>query len=161
MSTLLTALRALVFMAGFALLWGWAAWSVRSFDRSFGVALPAGAQAPGIILMAIGGALALLCAGAFVLRGRGTPAPFDAPREFVAAGPYQRVRNPMYIGGLAVLIGFGLWERSLSIVIFSLAWFVAAHLFVVGYEEPSLKRKFGATYEQYCRRTPRWIPKLG
>ncbi|HYM11935.1 MAG TPA: isoprenylcysteine carboxylmethyltransferase family protein [Bryobacterales bacterium] len=160
MSTLFTALRALIFGTGFVLFWGWAAWSVRSFDRSFGVALPGWAAPLGIVLMAVGGALALTCVGAFVVRGRGTPAPFDAPREFVAAGPYKRVRNPMYIGGLAVLLGFGLSEGSPSIVIFALLWLVAAHLFVAGYEEPSLQRKFGLTYAQYCRRTPRWLPKL-
>ena len=58
--------------------------------------------------------------GIFVVRGRGTPAVFDAPREFVVVGPYKYVRNPMYIGALTLLIGFGLYQHSISILVFSL-----------------------------------------
>ncbi len=159
MKTLFIALRSLVYMAGFVLLWGWIALGVRSFDRSLGVSLPAWAAILGIIFMVAGGILALICAGVFIARGRGTPAPFDAPREFVALGPYKYVRNPMYIGAWIVLIGFGLYQQSVSILLFCLVWPVLVHLFVVYFEEPNLENQFGATYQNYCKAVPRWIPR--
>jgi hypothetical protein len=74
-------------MSGFLLLWGWVALRVRVFDRSIGISLPAGTGTLGLILMVVGGMLALTCAGVFVIQGQGTPAPFNAPRQFVALGP--------------------------------------------------------------------------
>jgi len=159
MRLLFDALRALVYATGFVWLWSWVALGVRGYDRSLGIALPAWTATPGIALMAVGGIIALLCVGTFVVRGRGTPAPFDAPRQFVAVGPYRYVRNPMYIGGLTVLVGFGLYLRSPAILFFCLAWIFLAHMFVIFYEEPHLREKFGAAYEGYCSRVPRWIPR--
>jgi protein-S-isoprenylcysteine O-methyltransferase Ste14 len=158
MRTFFVALRAALYATGFVFLWGWVALSVRTYDRSLGIALPAWTATLGIFFMVAGGALALLCVGVFVERGRGTPAPFDAPRQFVATGPYRYVRNPMYVGGLTLLTGFGLYERSVSILLLCLLFLLAAHLFVLFYEEPTLRRQFGATYERYCESVPRWIP---
>ncbi len=160
MKTLFIAVKALSFMTGFVFLWGWVALRLRVWDRALGIPLPAWTTVPGILLMAAGGILALTCVGTFVVRGRGTPAPFDAPVEFVAVGPYKHVRNPMYIGGLTVLLGFGLYEHSPSILLFGLPWILLAHLIVMLYEEPILRRKFSATYEAYCKEVPRWIPKF-
>jgi protein-S-isoprenylcysteine O-methyltransferase Ste14 len=70
-----------------------------------------------------------------VAQGQGTPAPFDAPRNFVAIGPYRCVRNPTYIGALTVLVGFGLYEYSVSILLLCLVVFALVHLFIVVYEE--------------------------
>ncbi len=159
MKTLFIALRALIYMTGFVFLWAWIAMSVRAHDQGFGAALPAWMEIPGIVLMALGGIIALVCAGFFIVQGKGTPAVFDAPREFVAAGLYRYVRNPMYIGGLILLIGFGLLQRSISILLLSLAFFSLVHLFVVFYEEPNLKTRFGANYKLYCQAVRRWIPR--
>lgn len=159
MRKLLVALRALLYMSGFVLLWGWLALSVRRYDRSLRLTLPAWTTAPGVTLIVLGGILALTCVGTFVARGRGTPAPFDAPRDFVVAGPYKYVRNPMYIGGLTALIGFALIQRSLSMLLFSTIWLLIAHLFVLYYEERALRGKFGRQYEGYCKSVPRWIPR--
>ncbi len=158
--TLFVALRALVYVTGFVLLWGWVALRVRAYDRSLGVALPTWMEIPGIVLAALGAAIALACVGTFVVRGRGTPAPFDAPREFVAAGPYKYVRNPMYIGALAALIGFGLYLHSVWTLLLCLALFLFVHLFVLFYEEPTLREQFGATYQNYCETVRRWIPSV-
>jgi protein-S-isoprenylcysteine O-methyltransferase Ste14 len=158
MKTLFIALRSLIYMAVFFALWGWAALSVRVFDPLLGIALPRWTVMAGIVLMIPGAVLGLWCPGEFIMHGRGTPAPFDAPREFVAAGPYRFVRNPMYVGGVAFLAGFGLYARSVSILILAVALFGMAHLFVVFYEEPALKKSFGTTYEAYRRRVHRWIP---
>src|SRR5437879_9548247 len=108
--------------------------------------------------MSVGGLLALTCAAVFIARGRGTPAPFDPPEEFVAAGPYKYVRNPMYIGALVLLIGFGLYLHSISILLLSLVVFLLVDLFLVYFGEPHLGRKFAATYEAYCTAARRWVP---
>jgi protein-S-isoprenylcysteine O-methyltransferase Ste14 len=160
MKTLFLALRSAIYMSGFLLFFGWIALLVRTFDRSLGVSLPAAAEIPGAILLVAGATLGLACAGVFISRGRGTPAIFDAPRVFVAIGPYKYVRNPMYIGGLILLIGFGLYERSISILFLALLLFPLVHLFVLFYEESTLTRKFGSSYQEYRGAVRRWIPRL-
>jgi protein-S-isoprenylcysteine O-methyltransferase Ste14 len=159
MKTLFIALRAAIFGTGFIFLWGWVALSLRNrYDITLGIGLSEWTRALGITLMAAGGTLAFACVATFVARGEGTPAPFDPPRKFVAAGPYRFVRNPMYIGGFIVLFGFGLYERSAAILLFALPWLLAAHLFVILYEEPHLRSTFGPPYEMYCRSVRRWLP---
>jgi protein-S-isoprenylcysteine O-methyltransferase Ste14 len=160
MKTLFTALRALLYGSGFVLLWAWVALGLDAYDQSFGVVLPLWTEFPGVILMFAGGVLAILCIGVFVVYGKGTAAPFDPPREFVAVGPYRYVRNPMYIGGWIVLIGFGLYQHSISILIFSLAWILLAHIFVIFAEERWLEERFGDGYIQYKKSVRRWIPRL-
>jgi|SRR5580704_622991 protein-S-isoprenylcysteine O-methyltransferase Ste14 len=161
MKALFVALRATIFSAGFVLLWGWVAGSLhRRYDPALNFTLPDWTRALGIGLLAAGGVLALACITTFVARGEGTPAPFDPPRKFVAAGPYKFVRNPMYIAGYIVLFGYGLFEHSLVILLFTLPWILCAHLFVLLYEEPHLRATFGATYEAYCRSVHRWLPRL-
>jgi len=159
MKTLFLALRSVVYMSGFLLLFAWIALLVRAFDRRFGLSLPAAAKIPGVFLGALGAILVLACASVFISRGRGTPAIFDAPRAFVAVGPYKYVRNPMYIGGLALLFGFGLYERSISILLLTLLLFPLLHLFVLFYEEPTLTQKFGSSYQEYLSAVCRWIPR--
>ena len=108
--------------------------------------------------MAAGSLLALTCIVLFVSRGRGTPALFDAPRRFVAAGPYQYVRNPMYLGGLLLLAGFGLWLRSPSVLVMAAMMFLAVHLVVILHEEPALRKRFAGSYVEYSGSERRWIP---
>jgi protein-S-isoprenylcysteine O-methyltransferase Ste14 len=160
MRKLFDALRAVLYGTGFVFLWGWIAFGVRAYDRNLGIILPAWTGILGALFMLVGGILALLCAGAFVIRGEGTPAPFDAPRQFVAVGPYRYVRNPMYVGGWIVLLGFGLYLHSFSILLLSVAMVLLAHVFVVLYEEPHLREKFGPAYQNYLNSVPRWIPRL-
>ena len=161
MKTLFIALRSAIFGAGFIWLWSWVAWGLHHrYDSSLGFALPDWTHPLGIVLMVVGGILALACIATFVTRGEGTPALFDPPRKFVAVGPYKFVRNPMYIGGCLMLFGFGLYERSPAIVLFSLPWILFAHLLVILYEEPHLRATFGLPYEAYCRSVPRWLPRV-
>ena len=160
MKTLFVALRSVVYASGFLFLWGWAAVSIRRFDPALGLTLPAWLKVPGIILMAFGAVVGLACVASFITRGRGTPAPFDAPREFVAAGPYRFCRNPMYVGGAAMLGGFGLYARSPSVLLLAAGMTALAHTFVVFYEEPTLRKTFGQTYVEYCRSVRRWLPRL-
>jgi protein-S-isoprenylcysteine O-methyltransferase Ste14 len=96
----------------------------------------------------------------FLAQGRGTPAPIDPPKELVAVGFYRYVRNPMYVGVLAAIIGHFLWFGYWSLLIYTGVVFAAFHTFVMYYEEPTLKRNFGASYEEYRKHVPRWIPRL-
>ena len=113
----------------------------------------------GLAVGAAGAALALWCVGTFVFVGRGTPAPFDPPRKLVVLGPYAYVRNPMYLGAALALAGAALVYRSGALLGYTAVFLVAAHLFVVGYEEPTLTRLFGAEYASYRGRVGRWLPR--
>jgi protein-S-isoprenylcysteine O-methyltransferase Ste14 len=161
MKTLFIAARAAIFGSGFIFLWGWLAMTLhRGYDDSFGFMLSNWARPVGIALMVVGGILAVACVATFVARGEGTPAPFDPPRKFVVAGPYRFVRNPMYIGGFTVPLGFGFFEQSPAILLFTLPWLLLAHLFVIVYEEPHLRATFSTEYDAYFRSTRRWLPRL-
>lgn len=111
-------------------------------------------------LWLIGGVILLWSFWNFFHEGRGTPAPMDPPKELVADGFYRYVRNPMYVGIFLILAGHFLWFGYWSLLIYILIAFVVIHLFVTVYEEPTLKRKFGSSYDDYLRRVPRWIPRL-
>lgn len=113
-----------------------------------------------IPLWLVGGAMLLWSFWNFLIQGRGTPAPIDPPKELVAVGFYRYVRNPMYVGVLLILIGHFLWFGYWSLLAYTAVAFVVVHMFVTLYEEPTLKRKFGAAYEDYLHKVPRWIPRF-
>jgi protein-S-isoprenylcysteine O-methyltransferase Ste14 len=120
-----------------------------------------GTSIAGGLLIVAGAALYFLCAfWGFALRGEGTPLPLDPPKKLVVEGPYRIVRNPMYWSVASVLLGEALVFRSVTLAEVTGVFFVATNLFVLLYEEPVLQRKFGAEYEEYCRRVPRWIPRF-
>ena len=124
-----------------------------------GIVAPATTRVPqvaGMIMVAIGTVIALWCVFTFVFIGKGTPAPFDPPRKLVVRGPYRFVRNPMYIGAGMTLAGAALYYQSLLIFIYAALFSLITHLFVVLYEEPTLRRTFGSDYEAYCSRVNRW-----
>jgi len=108
----------------------------------------------------VGSVILVWCARDFVVRGVGTPAPVEPPKELVVSGFYRYVRNPMYVGVLLTQTGTILWYGSLAQVGYWLLLFVSVSLFVQLYEEPHLRKTFEAAYEEYCRRVPRWIPRL-
>jgi protein-S-isoprenylcysteine O-methyltransferase Ste14 len=116
-------------------------------------------QVVGMIIGAVGAAVALWCILTFATIGRGTPAPFDPPRRLVIRGPYRFVRNPMYIGAGLALASAGLFYESLALLGYAGVFFLAAHAFVVLYEEPTLRRTFGQEYEAYCQQVGRWSPR--
>lgn len=112
----------------------------------------------GVVLTAAGALLALACVVTFAIVGQGTPAPFDPPRRLVVAGPYRYLRNPMYLGAVLALAGAALFYRSVALLAYAVLFLTAAHLFVLGYEEPTLGRRFGTDYEAYRLRVRRWLP---
>lgn len=125
------------------------------------ISLPLGAFRWFGLLPAITGLTILLWSfWAFAFYGRGTPSPSDPPKVFVAEGLYRFVRNPMYVGVLLILIGEVFLFQSPLLIFFSIAVFLAFHLFVVFYEEPRLHDQFGDSYARYLREVPRWIPRI-
>lgn len=110
-------------------------------------------------LLALGAGLYAWTVWDFATFGRGTPAPIDAPRRLVVRGLYRWTRNPMYLGVLAVILGHAALLRAWELVAYAGAVALAFHLFVVVYEEPHLRRVFGAEYEAYRARVPRWLPR--
>jgi protein-S-isoprenylcysteine O-methyltransferase Ste14 len=113
-----------------------------------------------IPLWLIGSLMILRCFWDFTFKGRGTPVPSDPPKELVITGFYRYVRNPIYVGVLAIFLGHFLWFGYWALLIYTVFAFIGVHSFVVLYEEPTLQRKFGAAYEDYLKRVPRWIPRL-
>ncbi len=113
----------------------------------------------GMAPLIVGAAMYLWCAWDFAMAGRGTPAPFDAPKQLVVRGLYRYVRNPMYIGVLSVLLGEVLLFESLALLVYTAVVFCCFYLFVVFYEEPTLRQTFGQSYKRYCESVPRWLPR--
>jgi protein-S-isoprenylcysteine O-methyltransferase Ste14 len=98
------------------------------------------------------------CVWQFGTTGRGTPALIDPPKKLVARGLYRWVRNPMYLGVLLIVLGEAALFRHLTLLVYFVFLASAFQLFVVAYEEPGLRRRFGAIYSDYCHRVNRWWP---
>jgi protein-S-isoprenylcysteine O-methyltransferase Ste14 len=128
--------------------------------------LLAGDRAPAwgpaaLVLFGFGAGLYGWCVWDFARFGRGTPAPIDAPRRLVVHGPYRVVRNPMYVAVLAVIAGQAVLFRTPALLVYGAAIVGCFALFVTLYEEPHLRRTFGAEYEDYTARVGRWLPRRG
>ena len=110
----------------------------------------------------VGFAVALRCVWDFGWTGHGTPAPIAPPKRLVVVGFYRYVRNPMYLGFFAGWIG--LWvvfgRANLAAIAVACVIVLGVVLFVLLYEEPHLRRIFGAEYEEYCRNVRRWVPRM-
>jgi protein-S-isoprenylcysteine O-methyltransferase Ste14 len=118
------------------------------------------ADVAAIAVIAVGALVLLTCAWEFAHNGRGTLSPVDAPRELVVQGLYRYVRNPMYVGGVLILAGDVWLIRSAGLLLYAAIWFSAVNVFVILYEERVLRRRFGASYENYTRRVHRWVPRF-
>jgi len=113
----------------------------------------------GLLPLAAGIAVYFATTLRFGTAGHGTPAPWDAPRKLVRSGLHARVRNPMYIGVLLCILGEAvLWQSGELGIYLAVVW-LAFHLRVLVYEEPVLRRSFGAEFEEYAARVPRWWPR--
>jgi len=113
-----------------------------------------------IVPCVVGALIILTCAWDFAVLGQGTPAIVDPPKSLVVSGPYRFVRNAMYVGVDLVLLSEAWLFSSIGLLLYALLFVIGFHLFVVFYEEPTLRKKFGASYQEYCRAVPRWIPRL-
>jgi protein-S-isoprenylcysteine O-methyltransferase Ste14 len=155
----LTAAAALTVGAAFFALWFWLLpqWLGFRVETAGAARLRWLAAIPSVL----GFAVALRCVWDFGSTGRGTPAPVAPPKRLVVVGMYRYVRNPMYIGFAAGWIG--LWivfgHASVAAIVAVAAVAFGVHLFVVFYEEPTLRSKFDGDYEEYCRNVHRWWPR--
>src|SRR5262249_52946436 len=114
----------------------------------------------GWALVAAGAAVIVPAFARFVVEGLGTPAPVAAPSRLVVGGAYRYVRNPMYLAVVAAILGQALVLGRLTPVWYALVVAAAFYAFVRGYEEPELRRRFGADYEMYQRHVRGWWPRL-
>jgi protein-S-isoprenylcysteine O-methyltransferase Ste14 len=112
----------------------------------------------GFPLIIIGAAGLLWCVWDFFSAGRGTISPIDPPKHLVIRGLYRYVRNPMYVAVVMTLIGEAVFFMSMAVLIEAGVFVVMAHLFVRYYEEPTLRRRFGESYETYRQTVGRWVP---
>jgi len=120
-----------------------------------------GVGAAGWLFIAAGIALYFACAfWGFAVRGKGTPLPLDPPKKLVVEGPYRVVRNPMYWSVGSVVTGEAAIFHSVALTELAVVFALGVIVFVLLFEEPELRRKFGAEYEEYCRRVPRWLPRF-
>jgi protein-S-isoprenylcysteine O-methyltransferase Ste14 len=92
--------------------------------------------------------------------GKGTPAPWDPPKKFVAEGPYRYVRNPMILGMYFILLGEVFLFWSLSLFFWVVIFFIANAVYIPLIEEKALLRRFGNDYSVYMKNVRRWIPSL-
>lgn len=113
----------------------------------------------GIPFWAAGAAIMIWCAWVFTVQGEGTPLPTSPPKRLMTRGLYHLLRNPIYLGAVIFLLGFVFWHPATSILWMPVIVAISAHLFVILYEEPHLRKTFGSEFEQYCRSVPRWFPK--
>ena len=119
------------------------------------------ARAAGGSLLAAGTILVLWCWGLFLREGQRTPVPVNPPRRLVRSGPYQHSRNPTYFAYFVMLVGLFLFRGELSLLLYAAFYAIMIHLWIVRYEEPGLRRRFGRAYVAYLERVPRWFALPG
>ena len=113
----------------------------------------------GAIVLGAGIGVLVLCVRDFLVAGRGTLAPWDAPRHLVVVGLYRYVRNPMYVGVLLIVCGAAIVSGSPEVAAYGAIVAVAFHLRVVHYEEPVLARQFPDDWPAYAAKVSRWLPR--
>jgi len=132
----------------------WLARATPPAERFAGWAAPAA----GVLLIAAALPLFLAFVARFVWEGHGTPAPIAPTERLVVGGPFRWVRNPGYVAVVALVVGQGLLYGSPRVLVYAACLWLAFHLFVLLYEEPTLRRTYGVEYDDYCRRVSRWVP---
>ena len=119
-----------------------------------------GERLVGVVALCVGLTCLVDCFARFALEGRGTPGPIEQTEVLVASGLYRFVRNPMYVCVLTIVLGQALLFGQSWLVPYAGLLLVVFHLFVLLYEEPTLRRRFGESYENYCLHVRRWWPRL-
>jgi protein-S-isoprenylcysteine O-methyltransferase Ste14 len=114
----------------------------------------------GVVLIALGLPVLLDSFARFALQGLGTPAPLLPTRRLVVQGFYRFVRNPIYMAVTSMVLGQALLFGDWRLLILAALFWLCCPVFVVTYEEPTLRQSFGAEYEVYCAGVRRWMPRL-
>lgn len=113
----------------------------------------------GWVPIVLGGCVLIWCYCLFLFVGRGTPWPCEPPKKLVVAGPYRFVRNPMEGSFLLIVLGEAVLFQSIMLVFYLLVGLGLLHIREVLFEGPALRKRFGQSYERYCRSVPLWIPR--
>ena len=135
-------------------------WVLTGFERGDGLPDAGAIRALGALLLVAGAAVVLVAYVRFAADGRGTPSPAAPPRGLVVTGPYCYVRNPMYLGTAAAIVGEALLLSQPVLLLAAAAYGCALAAWVRLREEPLLAERLGADYEAYRREVPGWRPRL-
>jgi protein-S-isoprenylcysteine O-methyltransferase Ste14 len=114
----------------------------------------------GVVLILLGVPVLVETFARFALQGRGTPAPIAPTQHLVITGPNRYVRNPIYLALVAIVFGQALILGHTGLLVYDALLWIGFHIFVLAYEEPTLRRTFGAEYDAYCADVSRWLPRL-
>lgn len=96
----------------------------------------------------------------FAVEGLGTPAPILPTQQLIVTGFYRHVRNPMYVGVVSTILGQVLLFANAALIAYAAVVWLGFQVFITAYEEPTLARQFGASYNEFCKHVPRWLPRL-
>ncbi len=155
--TLRTVLYTLVVLGIFL---GYLPWQVLRLDAAIGDSLQAFLFYLSLVFFFTGAALLFSGIYYLVLRGDGTPLPFDPPKRMVVAGPYSWVQHPMMLGLLLLVFAEAFWFYSVSLSVYAVLLMLLANLYLTYIEEPQAERRFGEDYRAYRNTVPRWLPML-
>jgi len=114
----------------------------------------------GVALIVLGSLPLLSSFARFAWDGLGTPAPIAPPGNLVVTGFYSRVRNPIYVALLVILLGESLLFGDERVAEWGVLFWLFTFAWVVIVEEPSLRQQFGEEYRTYCKNVPRWVPRV-
>ena len=140
---------------------GWVPWVLSEWRIQPALLGVPGGRVLGGGVAAVGVAILVECFSRFAIEGRGTPAPIAPTEKLVVSGFYRHVRNPMYVAVLAVITGQALLFGSVVLLGYAGVVWLLFHGFVLLYEEPTLRHKFGPSYDVYRANVLRWWPRIG
>ncbi len=138
-------------------------WIVKRAETPLALATAGGdlaLEAAGFAVLTAGLLLFVYSLRYFAVRGRGTLAPWDPPKNLVVEGPYRYVRNPMISGVIFVLFGEALMLRSWPHAQWALTFLALNAIYIPLLEEPMLRDRFGDSYREYCRHVWRLVPRF-
>ena len=135
-------------------------WTITRFESSDALGDSMLLDAFGLVLMGVGAAALLECFFRFAWFGFAAPMPITPTRRLIVTGLYRHVRNPMYFAVVSLVIGEALWLGQPALLAYAFFAWTFFHLFVIGYEEPTLRAQFPDEHARYAKAVPRWIPRL-
>lgn len=133
--------------------------SVLSARRGWADGRPGGLNLLGLILIGIGGASLVWCARLHFVASRGSFEMERTQNYLVVRGPYQFTRNPMYLSGMVIWLGWVIFYGSVAVLGGAVVIWGSVALLVVPWEERKLKARFGEAYLRYKNSVPRWLGK--
>ena len=139
---------------------GYVPWRISGWHLAAPLLVSSSLRLVGVLLIVAGASVLLDSFVRFALQGLGTPAPIFPTYHLVVSGLYRYVRNPMYVAVMSLILGQGLFFGSVRVLEYGFAVWVGFHLFVLIYEEPTLRKSYGPEYVEFCANVPRWIPHL-